>query len=73
MIDTHSGRWPSLQVISPEQMQKGFLSLVQAVDDLQIDVPDAPNLIATFVARAVIDDILPPSFVERLRSGKKLL
>lgn len=54
-------------------MQKGFLSLVQAVDDLQIDVPDAPNLIATFVARAVIDDILPPSFVERLRSGKKLL
>lgn len=53
-------------------MQKGFLSLVQSVDDLQIDVPGAPDLIATFVARAVIDDILPPSFVEKLPSGMSL-
>lgn len=57
------------QVISPEQMQKGFLSLVQSVSDLQIDVPEAPDLIATFVARAVVDDILPPAFVDKLPSG----
>lgn len=58
-----------MQVISPEQMQKGFQNLVQAADDLQIDVPDAADLIATFVARAVVDDILPPAFVEKLASG----
>ena len=57
------------QVIRPEQMQKGFLNVVAAVDDLQIDVPDAPDLIASFVARAVVDDVLPPAFVDRLPPG----
>lgn len=58
------------QVILPEQMHKGFLNLVHSVDDLRIDVPDAPELIATFVARAVVDDILPPAFVDKLPSGR---
>ncbi len=57
------------QVIQPEQMQKGFLTIVAAVDDLQIDVPDAPDLVANFVARAVVDDILPPAFVDKLPPG----
>ena len=57
------------QVIQPEQMQKGYFSVVSAVDDLQIDVPEAPDLVASFVARAVVDDILPPAFVDRLPSG----
>lgn len=57
------------QVIQPEQMQKGFLTVVAAVDDLQIDVPDAPDLVANFVARAVVDDILPPAFVDKLPPG----
>ena len=53
-------------------MQKGFLSIVAAVDDLQIDVPDAPDLVASFVARAVVDDILPPAFVNKLPPGTPL-
>jgi MA3 domain len=57
------------QNISPEQMQKGFLDVVSSVDDLQIDVPGAVDLTATFVARAVVDDILPPSFVARIPLG----
>jgi programmed cell death protein 4 len=57
------------QVIQPDQMQKGFLNVVSAVEDLQIDVPEAPDLVANFVARAVVDDILPPAFVDRLPSG----
>ena len=56
-------------MIQPEQMQKGFLTVVAAVDDLQIDVPDAPDLVANFVARAVVDDILPPAFVDKLPPG----
>ena len=47
-------------------MQKGFLNLVYSVDDLKIDVPEAPDLVATFIARAVVDDILPPAFVDKL-------
>ena len=57
------------QVIQPDQMQKGFFNIVSAVEDLQIDVPEAPDLVANFVARAVVDDILPPAVVDRLPSG----
>lgn len=58
------------QVISPRQMQKGFKDVVAALDDLKIDVPEAPGLAATFIARAVVDDILPPSFVFKLPAGR---
>ncbi len=58
------------QVISPRQMQKGFKDVVAALDDLKIDVPEAPGLAATFIARAVVDDILPPSFVGKLPAGR---
>lgn len=58
-----------MQVISPRQMQKGFVDVANALDDLKIDVPDAPALAATFIARAVVDDILPPSFVSKLPAG----
>lgn len=54
------------QVVTSEQMQKGFAGVVNSVDDILLDVPDAINLIAVFIERAVVDDILPPSFVHRL-------
>lgn len=54
------------EVIAPDQMLKGFGSLVDALDDLTLDVPDALDLASTFIARAVVDDVLPPSFVTRM-------
>eukprot|EP00891_Asterochloris_glomerata_P000321 jgi/Astpho2/321/Aster-02203 len=54
------------EVISDEQVQKGFAEVVLSVEDLQLDVPDAVDETAAFVARAVVDDVLPPSFVRRL-------
>lgn len=54
------------ETITSSQMQKGFSSLVEGLDDIALDVPAAPELLALFVARAVVDDILPPSFVDRL-------
>ena len=58
-----------MQAISPRQMQKGFVDVCNALDDLRIDVPEAPGLAATFIARGVVDDILPPSFVAKLPAG----
>lgn len=51
-------------------MQKGFISLVAAIDDLSLDVPTASEMLSTFIARAVIDEILPPSIVGRLPEGE---
>jgi hypothetical protein len=34
-----------------------------------LDVPDAPELLAVFIARAVVDDVLPPAAAHRLAGG----
>jgi hypothetical protein len=52
------------QVVSREQVAKGFRRLLAAAADLQLDVPGAPEQIAIFIARAVVDAALPPAFVE---------
>lgn len=54
------------EVIYPEQMRKGFEAVIHSVDDLKLDVPEAPELIALFLARAVVDDILPPAMIDKI-------
>ena len=62
-----SAFYPSL--ISGKQLIRGFIDLTASVHDLKLDVPDAIDLVATFIARAVIDDILPPKFCEVTLAG----
>lgn len=52
-------------VVHPDQVSKGFLRLLEAVDDLELDCPDAVPTLAKFVARAVFDDILPPAWLSK--------
>eukprot|EP01018_Ginkgo_biloba_P010374 Gb_01138 [translate_table: standard] len=52
-------------VIEPEQVSKGFNKLLESADDLALDIPDAVDVLALFVARAVVDDILPPAFLTK--------
>uniref|UniRef100_A0A1S3YQ08 Programmed cell death protein 4-like n=1 Tax=Nicotiana tabacum TaxID=4097 RepID=A0A1S3YQ08_TOBAC len=54
-------------VISPTQISKGFYMLLESADDLSVDIPDTVNILALFIARAVVDDILPPAFIARVR------
>ena len=56
-----SSLYPTL--LSTADVGKGFERLFETVDDLQVDVPSAVRDIATFLARAVVDEILPPSFL----------
>jgi len=42
---------------------EGFERLLEALDELQVDVPDARALAAKMLARAVVDDLLPPAFL----------
>lgn len=58
------------EVIQADQMQKGFKSLLASVDDLKLDVPAAEDDLALFLARAVVDDILPPAFLQKVPCGK---
>lgn len=52
-------------VIDPPQVYKGFSKLVEAADDLIVDIPDTVDVLALFIARAVVDDILPPAFLKK--------
>ncbi|CAN4085220.1 unnamed protein product [Withania somnifera] len=54
-------------VINPAQISRGFFMLVESADDLAVDIPDTVDILALFIARSVVDDILPPAFIARAR------
>ena len=37
--------------------------MARLLQDLALDIPDAPHLLALFMGRAVVDEVLPPSFL----------
>lgn len=50
-------------VLSEQDIVKGFEDLLKRIVDLRLDTPDAPNLIGQFIARCIADDCLAPKFV----------
>ncbi|XP_066354906.1 MA3 DOMAIN-CONTAINING TRANSLATION REGULATORY FACTOR 2-like isoform X1 [Miscanthus floridulus] len=52
-------------VVDRPQLCKGFCKLTESCDDLSVDTPDAVDILAVFVARAVVDDMLPPAFLAK--------
>ncbi|KAK7302189.1 hypothetical protein RJT34_13071 [Clitoria ternatea] len=56
-------------VISPAQIRDGFFMLIESVDDLAVDILDVVDILGLFLARAVVDDILPPAFLARARKA----
>jgi len=60
------------QVISGAQMAKGFWRVLDAAADLRLDVPEAAQQIAAFSARSIVDNVLPPAFVDDISAGAPL-
>ncbi|CAK9172597.1 unnamed protein product [Ilex paraguariensis] len=56
-----------VDVISSTQISQGFVMLLESADDLAVDILDAVDILALFIARAVVDDILPPAFITRAK------
>lgn len=44
-------------------VEKGFDILLDSLDDLSIDIPDAKVIVGSFLARAIVDEVLPPAFI----------
>lgn len=51
------------RILTAAHVGKGFERLFEVADDLQVDVPMAPRYLAQFVARAVVDELLPPRYL----------
>eukprot|EP00590_Aulacoseira_subarctica_P008629 CAMPEP_0172424994 /NCGR_PEP_ID=MMETSP1064-20121228/29323_1 /TAXON_ID=202472 /ORGANISM="Aulacoseira subarctica , Strain CCAP 1002/5" /LENGTH=441 /DNA_ID=CAMNT_0013167509 /DNA_START=208 /DNA_END=1533 /DNA_ORIENTATION=- len=56
-------------ILTDNDVSNGFQVLLDSLPDLCIDAPDAKTIVATFLARAVIDEVLPPAFLSS-RSGE---
>ena len=50
-------------VLSSNTIGKGFERLFEIVDEIEKDAPAAKTILATFLARAVVDEVLPPSYL----------
>lgn len=50
-------------IFSSNMIGKGFERLFEMIDEIEKDAPDARKILSTFLARAVIDEIIPPSFL----------
>ncbi|MFS7969511.1 putative programmed cell death protein [Helianthus anomalus] len=48
-------------VISSTQIKQGFFMFLKSADDLAVDILDTVESLTLFLARVVVDDILPPS------------
>ncbi|MES1908321.1 MAG: hypothetical protein MHM6MM_001277 [Cercozoa sp. M6MM] len=54
--------------LSQEQVEKGFLLLLQRAEDLVLDMPKVVEYLSKFVARAVDDEALIPKFLDTSRA-----
>lgn len=50
-------------ILSMNMIGKGLERLFEIIDEIELDVPQAADFLAAFVARAVVDEVLPPSFL----------
>ena len=57
---------PVLQVLGADQVAMGFTRVLGATDDLVLDCPEAVRLLSLFLGRAVVDEVLPPSFLTQV-------
>lgn len=51
--------------LSEENIEEGFDLLLRSLDDLSIDIPDAKIMVGSFLARAVVDEVVPPAFLSQ--------
>lgn len=59
-------------VLKEEEVELGFQVLMNTLSDLTLDTPDAPVILGQFMARAIADDILTPSFVSEFEHPSDL-
>ncbi|XP_055910089.1 programmed cell death protein 4 [Eupeodes corollae] len=53
------------RVITGKDIEKGFDILQENLPDLILDTPEAPHILANYMARAVADDCIPPKYITK--------
>lgn len=50
-------------IINEVDISQAFENLLANLNDLILDIPDAPTVLGNFIARAIADDCIPPKFI----------
>jgi len=50
--------------IEPAKIVEGFQAALNSIDDLTLDTPDAVDVLSKFLARAIVDEVIPPAFLK---------
>lgn len=50
-------------IINHNKIVEGFTTLLERIEDFKLDIPNAPEYLSMFLARAVVDDLIPPKFL----------
>jgi programmed cell death protein 4 len=58
------------KVIDGEKMVQGFEDAILALDDITLDSPGAPEVLGKFLARAIVDEAVPPALISKIPKGK---
>jgi len=57
----------SVRFIAEPEIERAFEILLKSLPDLILDTPAAPDVLGSFIARAVADDCIPPKFVNQYK------
>ncbi|BBH09003.1 MA3 domain-containing protein [Prunus dulcis] len=65
VLDPNDPNFNSSEECENPIAKKRGSTLRKCADDLIVDIPDTVDVLALFIARAVVDDILPPAFLKK--------
>jgi len=57
------------KVITSGQIQEGFQLALDSIEDASLDIPDATDTLAKFLGRAIVDEIVPPKFLNTAKAS----
>jgi len=58
------------KVVDREKITLGCEDALMALDDIMLDNPNASEILGKFLARAIVDEVVPPSFLSKFQKGK---
>lgn len=59
-------------VIPADKITEGFQVTLNSLEDIKLDNPDVVDVIAKYLARAIVDEIVPPAFLKSCVCNNKL-
>jgi len=58
--------------VVPEKLEEGFQFALNDLEDVVLDTPDAVAVLSKFLARAIIDEVVPPAFLKHAVANTEL-